>query len=193
MDVEIQNKYREKLAKNLALAGNGECQIWCGAIKKSGNYGVMNVNYPGHLNGMYTIVVHRVSSKVNHNTVNLPTDVDVSHLCHNSLCIKAEHVTFHWNLTISITTGSFANRSSNASGKGFMPLAGCHWHSPKGICSFFIYIFSAILFIDTLGSCLVKVCQVLSLLSCQVLSGQVRSGQVRSILYIGDSTHFSVL
>ena len=144
---------------------------------------------------MACIVVHRVSYKVNHNTVNLSTDVDVSHLCHNSMCIKAEHLSLephHIN-----NNRQFCKSKQQCFRQGVY--ASCRLSLALPIRYLFIFfsIFSLLscllLHLDLVWSRFVRSCLCCLIRSDEVRSGQVRSGQVRSILYIGDSTHFSVL
>ena len=177
MDVEIRGKYREKLAENSALAENGECRIWCGAMKKSGNYGVMNVKL-SRSSQWRCIVVHRVSYMVNHNTVSLSTDLDVSHLCHNSLCIKAEHLSLephHIN-----NNRQYCKSKQQCLGHGVYACCRLSLALPKRylilFCSIFCSLISCLLIhLDLVWSGFVRSC-----LCCQVRSGQVRSGQVKS-------------
>ena len=90
MDPDILSKYLEKLEEKSVTAENGECVLWCGSVK-AGGYGVINVKL-SKTSPWRSIVVHRVSFMMHNNTPHLDKHGDVSHLCHNSLCINPKHL-----------------------------------------------------------------------------------------------------
>ena len=124
---------------------------------------------------MACIVVHRVSYKVNHNTVNLSTDVDVSHLCHNSMCIKAEHLSLephHIN-----NNRQFCKSKQQCFRQGVYASCRLSLALPKRyLFFFFLYFLCYLVYCYTW----ILFGQGLSGLVFVVLSGQMRSGQVRS-------------
>ena len=89
----------EKLAKKtLFNQGQHSCDIWTGA-KSHGTYGKLAVTWPNESKSVES--AHRVSFMTsNHYLKNDMPQVDaegrqleVSHLCHNGLCIKNAHLT----------------------------------------------------------------------------------------------------
>ena len=82
--------------KGVGDEGLGDCTIWVGA-KDIYGYGKKKVTWP---DGSKTVCkVHRLAFMVYYNTSNLPTvdsfgeQLDISHLCHNKLCINPLHLT----------------------------------------------------------------------------------------------------
>jgi hypothetical protein len=76
--------------------GNLDCIIWGGCVKQGNRtyckpYGVINVKLPGKSRHQ-TVTVHRLMYMIEHRTFELNPHFDVSHLCHNSLCINASHL-----------------------------------------------------------------------------------------------------
>ena len=91
----------ERMQKRCHLeeGGNG-CLIWQGAQKKSKGrtgpaYGVMNVKLPG-ANKRCHVTVHRlaylVANQQGHREILGVTEFEISHICHNSLCVNPEHL-----------------------------------------------------------------------------------------------------
>lgn len=62
--------------------------IWQGGLK--GIYGVKKLSPPGHKNIVRT--AHRALYICSARTLELPADMDVSHLCHTSLCVNIVHL-----------------------------------------------------------------------------------------------------
>ena len=95
MDPDFIAKYSAKLGNNSHLSPNNICVLWHGALKagKYTQYGVMCVKIN---NKWKTITVHRLQYMLaNHiNITNLDSDMDVSHLCHNTICIKPDHLSY---------------------------------------------------------------------------------------------------
>ena len=81
-------KYLAKLQEKSTLGLNEECQIWTGGT--NGKYGIMYCQYPWDKK-WDRLYVHRLSFMIAHGTLDLGED-DVSHLCHNTLCINPEHL-----------------------------------------------------------------------------------------------------
>lgn len=91
MDAAFVEKYSEKLNEKSVCGGNTVCQLWTGTRKRSkyGFYGVIRIYILGNYK---TVTVHRISYSINMNVYPLPQDLDVSHLCHNPLCINIDHL-----------------------------------------------------------------------------------------------------
>jgi hypothetical protein len=93
MEAGFVAKYSEKLAQNSHLALNNTCVLWHGAVKsqKIPPYGVINIKFE---QVWKTISVHRLKYMLTHNIYPLEADInlDISHLCHNSLCINEHHL-----------------------------------------------------------------------------------------------------
>ena len=84
-------KYSEKIKENSHLAENGECIIWHGGLTKDGKYGL--ISYLDPVSGTWKKKkAHRFNFILFTKNFNLASDVDCSHLCHNSLCINPGHI-----------------------------------------------------------------------------------------------------
>ena len=82
-------KYKTKLLDKSHLSPNGQCLLWSGTTKKSG-YGVINFKCP--LSGKWkSMNVHRFTFMIFSATLDIGT-MDISHLCHNTLCIQSCHL-----------------------------------------------------------------------------------------------------
>lgn len=83
-------KYRQKLQQNSVVAGNEECLLWTGYTRARGGvlYGQINVK----INNKWTCMhAHRLSV-ICSDQILVPANLDVSHLCHNGLCINRAHL-----------------------------------------------------------------------------------------------------
>ena len=88
MDEYFARKLRE-IAQNSLPADNGlGCLVWQGALK--GVYGAKKLSPPGHKSIVRT--AHRALYMCYAKTLEIPPHMDVSHLCHNNLCVKIEHL-----------------------------------------------------------------------------------------------------
>lgn len=86
------DKYLERLKESSHLAPNGQCQIWAKATTKTKvKYGAIFVKFGCK---SFTTTAHRLSYVV-HNRITFDDikHLDVSHLCHNSLCVNPIHLT----------------------------------------------------------------------------------------------------
>ena len=88
----------DKLNSKSSVSDNGQCIMWTGCCKGRGvRYGVMCVNVSLHGPGVWRrVAVHRLALMKTPTNFSL-NDVlnaqgDASHLCHNSLCINASHI-----------------------------------------------------------------------------------------------------
>ncbi len=73
-----------------AVPDNLGCILWEGGIKQHGGYGVLKVKFPG---GTFRVLhAHRLRYMCHVRTVHLPAEHDVSHTCHNVLCMNIQHL-----------------------------------------------------------------------------------------------------
>ena len=77
------------LKKSEAQRGGNNCSLWTGYSQR--NYGVMNIVMPGS-NSRTRMRAHRLAYIVYSGILHLPRGHDVSHLCHNSLCVNFDHL-----------------------------------------------------------------------------------------------------
>ena len=98
MEAEIElwcNKILAKLRKKSRLQPSTHCLLWTGCLKKTkgrgGDYGRMNVLVPG-CHSRTRMSVHRLAYIVHTKNLTISQQYDVSHLCHNSLCVNFDHL-----------------------------------------------------------------------------------------------------
>jgi hypothetical protein len=93
MEASFIDKYAGKLSENAHLAPNNACIIWHGTVKsqKDPPYGVICIKVE---QVWKSVGVHRLKYMLANNIHpnELDGDQDVSHLCHNSLCINIDHL-----------------------------------------------------------------------------------------------------
>ena len=82
MDVDFCKKYTAKLQENVILSANGQCQLWTGCRKGKFRFEC----------GYRTVTVHRLSYMLEHKMTRVEPGLDASHLCHNTLCLTASHI-----------------------------------------------------------------------------------------------------
>lgn len=92
----FKKKYFNKIMSHTTLASNGQCQLWGRAKKKSkgGHYGIISCYWRGKSR---TFSVHRlvlVFSRGWHLDDISDDGIEVSHLCHNSLCVNPQHLSY---------------------------------------------------------------------------------------------------
>ena len=92
-------KNRLLIAKKSEPNANG-CRIWLGTLKRGPiRYGVVNAKFPdGKWRNLH---VHRLRYLVYLQVLALAPGLDVSHLCHEPLCVALEHLSIephHLNL-----------------------------------------------------------------------------------------------
>lgn len=87
------NKLKEKIITKSDLAQDGsECRLWRGAVEHKGNnvsYGKINVKIEDKWK---VIHVHRVAYMAAYEIIINQNMGDVSHLCHNTLCVNVDHM-----------------------------------------------------------------------------------------------------
>ena len=77
----------------------GDCLVWQGQAKtakgRHGQYGKIHIRFKDS-NGQNivntTMVVSRAYWLAKNNLHLLPKDIDISHLCHNTLCVAIDHL-----------------------------------------------------------------------------------------------------
>lgn len=88
-------KYSQKLALQSAQAPNDECVLWTGATSRSKGteYGVIRCKWKDRWRRYY---VHRLALIFDrgYHLEDLEKGMDVSHLCHNALCITPSHLSY---------------------------------------------------------------------------------------------------
>ena len=94
MDQEWLDKTAAAMRKRIEVKVSG-CSIWKGYVRKcrgrrGGGYGIMNVQFPDS-NSRTMMRVHRLAYIVHTGSL-IPRQYDVSHLCHNSLCVNFHHL-----------------------------------------------------------------------------------------------------
>lgn len=83
---------RAKILAKSVNADNGlGCIMWAGTKKPNSEYGVIKISPPG----LKPIVrgVHRAIFMCSIKNFNIPPEMDISHICHNPLCVNIEHLT----------------------------------------------------------------------------------------------------
>lgn len=70
------------------------CRLWTGCTKTSRGlcYGMIRLKYPGPNSYSRVYHVHRAIYMLEHEEYDIPRNLDVSHLCHNSLCCTIGHL-----------------------------------------------------------------------------------------------------
>ncbi|MBV2113355.1 MAG: hypothetical protein KUF82_20580 [Candidatus Thiodiazotropha sp. (ex Ctena orbiculata)] len=82
-------KYQQLFLENSIRSKNGECVLWARKMQKTG-YGAVKYKCP--VTGQWKCTTaHRLSFMVATRHLDIG-DKDVSHLCHNALCIRADHL-----------------------------------------------------------------------------------------------------
>ncbi len=120
MEDSFYNKYSEKLLEKSAPGTNGECRIWTSNPNR--RYGEIRVDFSPHPRRGTTMPVHRLAYMLRERKLDLEQGLDVSHLCHNTKCINAEH--------LSLEPHGFNNTRQSCVSYGT-----CFWHpAPYPLC-----------------------------------------------------------
>lgn len=127
------NHQKSRLQENFAVEGPLGCHVWkrggCGRPNKK--YGTIRVKFPG-MDHSKNIYVHRLSYMCSRRTLDLPAGLHVSHLCHNTLCIKPEHLSLEPHYVNNGRKDCTGRNPPECSGHGIYPKCTC----------FFIIFFS---------------------------------------------------
>lgn len=87
----ILDIFSTKLNNNSVASDNGECKLWVGPITTDGKYGLVSFRDP-HSGKWIKRKAHRFCLMVFLKDFNLPTELDCSHVCHNSKCVNPGHI-----------------------------------------------------------------------------------------------------
>ena len=85
-------EYIKILKDRSHLAQNGQCRLWNRHPRPGRQYCEINVRFPA-AQKFRKINVARLSLMLKLNAVDLPSNLDSSHLCSNPTCINPEHLT----------------------------------------------------------------------------------------------------
>lgn len=90
----MEEFFRQTQAKidgksHILTSGLG-CWLWQGGCKFKSQYGVIKITPPGHKAMVKT--VHRVKYMCANRNLDIPRQMDVSHLCHNPKCVRLGHL-----------------------------------------------------------------------------------------------------
>jgi hypothetical protein len=80
-----------KISLYSAPAHNSDCRIWAGNVTSNRLYGLLSYRDP-ETNIWKKKHVHRLALMVQLRSLNIPKELDASHLCHNSLCVNVNHL-----------------------------------------------------------------------------------------------------
>ena len=80
-----------KILLNSVPAPNSHCIIWTGNLTSNRLYGLLSYRDP-ETNIWKKKHVHRLALMVKLRSMTIPKELDASHLCHNSLCVNADHL-----------------------------------------------------------------------------------------------------
>ena len=113
MDARWRENQLEKMLNKIdrSKSNSGGCDFWnenlyCNQKGGGPKYGRLKVTYP---NGQKKLMLaHRFMYMLHHNTLNLPSHMHVSHICHNSLCINPLHLSLEPN-NVNIERNSCKN------------------------------------------------------------------------------------
>ena len=86
---EFYAKYTEKLNANYII--ENACKKWTGSLTQNGKYGVISYKDPVDLKWKKRHS-HRFAIMIRDRNLNIPLNMDCSHLCHNSRCINTDHL-----------------------------------------------------------------------------------------------------
>ena len=116
------NHQKSRLDRNYAINGPFECHIWQkgGTGPPNHKYGTIRVKFPG-MNSSKNFYVHRLSYMCSRRTMHLPESLHVSHLCHNTLCIKPEHLSLEPQYINNGRKNCLQRNPPGCSGHGIYP------------------------------------------------------------------------
>ena len=89
-------EFAEKLKARSVDSPNGSCRIWVGCLTKNG-YGKLRYKDPrcGLTAADHkTVTANRMALFVKHQTLDVSSQLQASHLCDNKLCVNADHLYF---------------------------------------------------------------------------------------------------
>lgn len=86
-EVEI-HKIKLNLLKKIQISADQECHIWTGQRRNKG-YGLCEIRFRAR---KIKLTVHRLVYYIYNGCVFIPSHLHVSHICHNKLCVRLEHL-----------------------------------------------------------------------------------------------------
>lgn len=90
------------------LSENDECMLYNGGSRTTEGYGRMRYTVPGE-NVERETSAHRMAKMVEMRDLNAGNELDASHLCHNKICVRPEHIHFE-NTLINNARRACVNR-----------------------------------------------------------------------------------
>ena len=100
------------------MSTNNECVIWTAATTgEKVKYGVVKVRF--RCGNRRTVKAHRLSYMLYRRQTFMTAHLDASHLCHNSLCVNAEHVSLEPH-SVNVQRNS-CKKTGSCSGHGIYP------------------------------------------------------------------------
>ena len=87
---KVEKSLYKKAGPAILSSISEECILWTGG-QFAGGYGRVAVKWPGE-NKIYNISAHRLSFMFLNKTINLDPNLEVSHLCHRTLCVNPRHL-----------------------------------------------------------------------------------------------------
>jgi hypothetical protein len=88
MDEYFARKFTEIAKKSAPAHNNMGCMFWNGAVSKG--YGIQKLTLPDHTQIVRT--AHRILYMCHIKSIDIDKKMDVSHLCHQKLCININHL-----------------------------------------------------------------------------------------------------
>lgn len=84
--------YQYRILENSSVCPENEiCRIWQGPLTKNKKYGLISYKDPSDMKWKKKHA-HRLSYIVFTKNLEIISDFDCSHLCHNSLCVNVNHL-----------------------------------------------------------------------------------------------------
>lgn len=88
---DIFDMLSKQIAANSAAPLDTTCILWTGPLTSDKLYGLLSYKDP-KTNLWRKKHVHRVALMVKLRRLEIPKELDASHLCHNRMCVNAEHL-----------------------------------------------------------------------------------------------------
>ena len=96
--VRLRRRFEEYYRSETITIKNNGCHIWNGAVVKRGprrntkDYGVVKITPPAPGKKAFQAYVHIIVNFLHNGTIPHKGFTDISHLCHNSLCVNIRHI-----------------------------------------------------------------------------------------------------
>ena len=123
MEDEFYEKYSSVISDKVCMSTNNECVIWTAATTgEKVKYGVVKVRF--RCGNRRTVKAHRLSYMLYRRQTLMTAHLDASQLCHNSLCVNAEHVSLEAH-SVNVQRNS-CKKTGKCSGHGIYPACLLH-------------------------------------------------------------------